>query len=74
MKKQLNYQSQGRRSVFCIGRANKQAPETLTCRGFWGNSPIEILKVGNATFQHSRRDIRNEMTDVLLLICYFIHM
>ena len=50
MKKQLNYESQGRRSVFCIGKANKQAPETLTCRGFWGNSPLEILKVGNATF------------------------
>ena len=33
--------------------ANKQAPETLTCRGLWGNSPLEnfeILKLGNATF------------------------
>ena len=42
----------------CIGRgggggANKQVPETLTCRDFWGNSPpenFEILKLGNATF------------------------
>ena len=39
------------------GGANKQAPETLTCRGFReGNSPpenFEILKLrmlGNATF------------------------
>ena len=33
--------------------ANKQAPKTLTCRGFWENSPpenFEILKLGNATF------------------------
>ena len=26
------------------GGTNKQAPETLTCRGFWGNSPPENLK------------------------------
>ena len=33
--------------------ANKQAPDTLTCTGFWGNPPLEnceILKLGNATF------------------------
>ena len=51
---------QGRRSVFCIGGrgggaggANKQAPATLACRGFWGISrpeKFEILKLGNATF------------------------
>ena len=32
---------------------NKQVPETLTCRGFWGNSlpeNFEILKLRNATF------------------------
>ena len=30
--------------------ANKPAPETLTCRGFWGNSLpeiFEILKLAN---------------------------
>ena len=35
------------------GGVHKQAPEMLTCRGFWGNSPpenFEILKLGNATF------------------------
>ena len=43
---------QGRRSVFCIEGANKQAPERQTCRGFRGNSPPEnsqILKLANAT-------------------------
>ena len=32
---------------------NKQALETLTCRGFWGNYPpenFEILKLGNVSF------------------------
>ena len=41
---------QGQWSAFCIGGANKQVPETLTCRGFWGNSSpenFEILKLGN---------------------------
>ena len=36
-----------------MGLASKQAPETLTCRGFWGNSPLEmfeILELGNASF------------------------
>ena len=31
----------------------RASAETLTCRGFWGNSPpenFEILKLGNATF------------------------
>ena len=50
--------NRGGQSVFCIGGgggegASKQAPETLTCRGFWGNSPsenFEILKLRNATF------------------------
>ena len=35
------------------GGANKQAPATLACRGFWGISrpeKFEILKLGNATF------------------------
>ena len=35
------------------GGDNKQVPETLTGRGFWGNSlpeNFEILKLGNATF------------------------
>ena len=45
----INVQSvQGRRNVFCIGGgggggggANKEVLKTLTCRGFWGNSPAE---------------------------------
>ena len=44
---------QGWRNVFCIVGANKQAPEALTCTGFWRNSlpeNFEILKLGNATF------------------------
>ena len=39
-------------AYFALG-ANKQAPKTLTCQGFWGNSPpekFEILKFGNTTF------------------------
>ena len=35
------------------GVANKEAPESLTSKGFWGNSSpknFEILKLGNATF------------------------
>ena len=35
------------------GGANKQAPATLACRGFWGISrpeKFEILKLGNDTF------------------------
>ena len=35
------------------GGANKQVLETLTCRGYWGNSlpeNVEILKLENATF------------------------
>ena len=46
---------QGWQSAFCVGgggvrEANKPAPETLTCRGFWGNSLpeiFEILKLAN---------------------------
>ena len=80
---------QGRRSVFCIGggggRANKQVPETLACRGFWGISPpekFEILKLENATFsildEISKKKkntwIIRKMIDVLLFICYVIHI
>ena len=35
------------------GGGNKQALETLTCRGFCGNYPpenFEILKLGNVSF------------------------
>ena len=70
--------------VECIlywgGGVNKQAPEMLTCRGFWGNSlpeNFEILKFGNATFSILNKDlmwINGKMTDVLLLICYLIHI
>ena len=41
------------RILYWGGRVNKQVPETLACRGFWGISPpekFEILKLENATF------------------------
>ena len=58
----MSHAYQGQRNVFCIwmggggGGANKHyiAPETLTCRGYWGNSlpeNFEILKLRNATFR-----------------------
>ena len=49
------------------GGANKQAQETLTCRGFEGNSlpeNFEILKLGNATFSILDKISKNKMTDV----------
>ena len=62
-----NLWKQGQRSVFCIGGANKQVQETLTCMGFGGNSlpeNFEILKLGNATFSILNEISKNEMTDV----------
>ena len=38
------------------GGLKQEAPETLTCRGFWGNSPpenLEIVKLRKCYFQHS---------------------
>ena len=68
--RETTYKSRDGRAYFVLGGgggANKQAQETLACRGFEGNSlpeNFEILKLGNATFSILDKISKNEMTDV----------